>query len=216
MLTQESEQTPLFNYSSLNSSILDTLATIDRFEWQAIEELRLMRDNRYFKDAGYTSFESYCEKELTRYGGYRRVRDLLAATKVVDTLPESLREKITKPSQTRPLLRLVKTPDKLQEVVAIAAKEKPFPTAADFAKAVQKVVPKCTSDTSKTNTHCKKNPKRNCVKRSRGNGLEKRAGLITTRLFMMLNKSTQKACPLLFSSPNASRFHHNRIPVTVK
>ncbi|WP_341532115.1 hypothetical protein WKK05_39805 (plasmid) [Nostoc sp. UHCC 0302] len=152
MLTLEPEQTPPLDYSSLNSSILDTLAAIDRFEWQAIEELQLMRDNRYFKDAGYTSFESYCEKELTRYGGYRRVRDLLAATKVVDTLPESLREKITKPSQTRPLLRLVKTPDKLQEVVAIAAKEKPFPTAADFAKAVQKVVPKCTSDTTKTNT----------------------------------------------------------------
>jgi hypothetical protein len=152
MLTQESEQTPPLDYSSLNSSILDTLAAIDRFEWQAIEELRLMQDNHYYKDAGYTSFESYCEKELTRYGGYRRVRDLLAASKVVDTLPESLRAHITKPSQTRPLLRLVKTPDKLQEVVAIASKEKPFPTAADFAKAVREVVPKtskCTDgDTS--------------------------------------------------------------------
>ncbi|WP_341528505.1 hypothetical protein WKK05_03985 [Nostoc sp. UHCC 0302] len=159
MLTQKSEQTPPLDYSSLNSSILDTLAAIDRFEWQAIEELQMMPDNRYFKDAGYTSFESYCEKELTRYGGYRRVRDLLAASKVVDTLPQSLREKITKPSQTRPLLRLVKTPDKLQEVVAIAAKEKPFPTAADFAKAVQKVVLKCTSDTNKTNTTTQEKPK---------------------------------------------------------
>ncbi|WP_341531865.1 hypothetical protein WKK05_38325 (plasmid) [Nostoc sp. UHCC 0302] len=152
MLTLEPEQTPEFDYSSLNSSILDTLAAIDRFEWQAIEELQLMRDNRYFKDAGYTSFESYCEKELTRYGGYRRVRDLLAASKVVDTLPESLREKITKPSQTRPLLRLVKTPDKLREVVAIASKEKPFPTAADFAKAVREVVPKTSNPADTTTT----------------------------------------------------------------
>jgi hypothetical protein len=70
---------------------------------------------------------------------------LLSAKKVVDTLPEELRVKITKPSQTRSLLKLVKTFDKLHEAVAIAAQEKPFPTAADFAKAVQKVVPKNTS-----------------------------------------------------------------------
>ncbi|MEH1914640.1 hypothetical protein [Nostoc sp.] len=35
---------------------------------------------------------------------------------------------------------------------AIASQEKPFPTAADFAKAVQKVVPKNTSPTRTTNT----------------------------------------------------------------
>ncbi|WP_193200781.1 hypothetical protein, partial [Nostoc sp. MG11] len=152
MLTLDrSETTSALNYTNLNTSIQDTLAAIDRFEWQAIEELAVMRDNRYYKDAGYTSFESYCEKELTRYGGYRRVRDLLAASKVVDTLPESLREKITKPSQTRPLLRLVRTPDKLQEVVTIASKEKAFPTAADFAKAVSEVVPK-TSNSARSTT----------------------------------------------------------------
>ncbi|MHC5772006.1 MAG: hypothetical protein ACYTXI_42130, partial [Nostoc sp.] len=50
------------------------------------------------------------------------------------------------------LLRLVKTPDKLEQAVAIAAKEKPFPTAADFAKAVQKVVPKNTSPTRTSST----------------------------------------------------------------
>ncbi|WP_228038802.1 hypothetical protein, partial [Nostoc sp. LEGE 12450] len=81
------------------------------------------------------------ESELTKHGGYRKVKDLFAAKRVVETLPEDLRGKITKPSQTRSLLRLVKTPDKLQEAVAIAAKEKPFPTAADFAKAVQQVAP---------------------------------------------------------------------------
>lgn len=41
---------------------------------------------------------------------------------------------------TMPLLRLV-NPDKLEQAVAIAVKEKPFPTAADFAKAVQQVAP---------------------------------------------------------------------------
>jgi myosin heavy subunit len=47
---------------------------------------------------------------------------------------------------------LVKTPDKLQLAVAIASQEKSFPTAADFAKAVQKVVPKNTSPTRTSST----------------------------------------------------------------
>ncbi len=110
-----------------------------------------MRDNHYYQDGGHLSVEAYCESELTKHGGYRRVRDLLSAKKVVDTLPEELRVKITKLSQTRPLLRLVKTPDKLQEVVAIAAKEKPFPTAADFAKAVQEVAPTVKHSTKSEN-----------------------------------------------------------------
>jgi len=140
------------DYTILNTSIQETCAAIDRFEWQAIEELRLMCDNSYYKDAGYKSFEIYCDQELTKYGGYRRVRDLLAAKKVVDSLPDELKDKITKPSQTRPLLKLVKTPDKLHEAVAIAAKEKPLPTAADFAKAVQKVVPKVVNSAEKDTT----------------------------------------------------------------
>ncbi|MBW4458241.1 MAG: hypothetical protein KME55_39735 [Nostoc indistinguendum CM1-VF10] len=152
MLTLDREQTTALDYSNLNTSIQETFTAIDRFEWQASDELRLMRDKGYYEDGGHKSFEAYCESELTKHGGYRRVRDLLSAKKVVDTLPEELRVKIIKPSQTRPLLRLVKTPDKLQEVVAIAAKEKPFPTAADFAKAVQKVVPKNTSPTRTSST----------------------------------------------------------------
>ncbi|MFN6569036.1 hypothetical protein [Dendronalium sp. ChiSLP03b] len=146
------ETTPAPSYSILNSSIQDTFAAIERFEWQAIEELQLMRDNCYYFDAGHTSFEDYCENELTKYGGYRRVRDLLAAKKVVDTLSDELKDKITKPSQTRPLLRLVKTPDKLNEAVTIAAKEKPFPTATDFAKAVNKVAPKVITNVKKDTT----------------------------------------------------------------
>nr|WP_243458510.1 hypothetical protein [Nostoc sp. UIC 10630] len=96
--------------------------------------------------------DCFYQNKLTKHGGYRRVRDLLSAKKVVDTLPEELRVKITKPSQTRSLLRLVKTPDKLEQAVAIASQEKPFPTAADFAKAVQKVVPKNTSPTRTSST----------------------------------------------------------------
>ncbi len=142
MLTLEREQTTLPpDYTNLNTSIKETFTAIDRFEWQAIEELRVMRDNGYYFDAGYASFEDYCEKELIKHGGYRRVRELLSASKVRDTLPEELKDKITKPSQTRPLLRLVKTPDKLQQAVEIASEQNPFPTASDFAKAVQQVAP---------------------------------------------------------------------------
>ncbi|MEH2279710.1 MAG: hypothetical protein V7K40_34395 [Nostoc sp.] len=115
-------------------AVCETFTAIDRFEWQAIDKLRLMRDNHYYKDGGYFSFEDYCENELTKHGGYRRVRDLLSAKKVVDTLPEELREKIIKPSQTRSLLRLVKTPDKLHEAVAIAAQENPFPLPQTLLK----------------------------------------------------------------------------------
>jgi hypothetical protein len=135
-------ETSTLDYTNLNISIQETFAAIDRFEWQASDELRLMRDNGYFQDGAYTSFEDYCESELTKHGGYRRVKELFAAKRVVDILPDELKDKITKPSQTRPLLRLVKTPDKLQQAVAIAAQEKTFPTAADFAKAVQQVAPR--------------------------------------------------------------------------
>ncbi|MBD2536525.1 hypothetical protein H6G97_47545 [Nostoc flagelliforme FACHB-838] len=152
MLTLEPEQTTTLDYSVVNASIQETFTAIDKFEWQAIDELRLMRDKGYYFDGGHESFEDYCENELTKHGGYRRVRDLLSAKKVVDTLPEELRVKITKPSQTRPLLRLVKTPDKLEQAVTIASQEKSFPTAADFALAVQKVVPKNTSPTRSNST----------------------------------------------------------------
>ncbi|MBD6621107.1 hypothetical protein FNW02_36695 [Komarekiella sp. 'clone 1'] len=149
LILDPSEATLTLDYTNLNISIQETFAAIDRFEWQASDELRLMRDNGYYKDGAYTSFEDYCESELTKHGGYRRVKDLFVAKRVVETLPEDLRDKITKPSQTRPLLRLVKTPDKLQQAVVIAAQEKPFPTAADFAKAVQQVAPKTKRTTKK-------------------------------------------------------------------
>ncbi|MBW4689692.1 MAG: hypothetical protein KME40_32510 [Komarekiella atlantica HA4396-MV6] len=149
MLTLEPEIISTLDYTNLNISIQETFAAIDRFEWQASDELRLMRDNGYFQDGAYTSFEDYCESELTKHGGYRRVKDLFAAKRVVDILPDDLKDKITKPSQTRPLLRLVKTPDKLEQAVAIAAQEKPFPTAADFAKAVQQVAPTAKRTTKK-------------------------------------------------------------------
>ena len=171
MLTLDRESKSALDYDVLNSSIKDTFAAIDRFEWQAIEELSVMRDNCYYKDAGHKSFEDYCENELTKHGGYRRVRDLLAAKKVVDTLPIELRAHITKPSQTRFLLRLVKTPDTLHEVVAMAAKEKPFPTACDFALAVQRV-----ASTTKRTTKSEKSQTQLCNSVSVSSQLHPRYG----------------------------------------
>ncbi|AUB44141.1 ATPase involved in DNA repair (plasmid) [Nostoc flagelliforme CCNUN1] len=43
--------------------------------------------------------------------------------------------------QARPLLRLVKEPEKLKQAVAIALKDNPDPSVSDFAAAAQKVVP---------------------------------------------------------------------------
>jgi hypothetical protein len=68
MLTLDTEQTTALDYSVVNTSIQETFTAIDRFEWQAIDELRLMRDNHYYFDGGYLSFEDYCEKELIKYG----------------------------------------------------------------------------------------------------------------------------------------------------
>ncbi|WP_323808812.1 hypothetical protein [Nostoc sphaeroides] len=158
MLTLEAEQTSALDYTKLNNGIQDTFAAIDRFEWQAIDELRLMLDNHYYQDGGHVSFEDYCESELTKHGGYRRVKDLFAAKRVVDTLPEELRPHITKPSQTRSLLRLVKTPDKLEQAVAISQQKKnPSPLPQTSPK-------QCSKSHQQLNAPQKaKTQKRNCV-----------------------------------------------------
>lgn len=62
MLTLDREQTTLPpDYTNLNTSIQETFVAIDRFEWQASDELRLMRDNDYYQDGSYISFVDYCE-----------------------------------------------------------------------------------------------------------------------------------------------------------
>ncbi|MBC1300271.1 hypothetical protein GNF11_36410, partial [Nostoc sp. UCD122] len=65
---------------------------------------------------------------------------LLGAKKVIDAVGE-LGEHIKNERQARPLLRLVKEPDKLKEAVAIALQENPNPSESDFAAAARKVVP---------------------------------------------------------------------------
>jgi hypothetical protein len=164
MLAIDTELSAL-DYNNLNHSIKETFTAIDRFEWQAADDLRLLRDNHCYRDAGYTCFQAYCENELTKYGGYRRVRDLLSAKKVIDTLPQDLKAHITKSSQTRSLLRLVKTPEKLEQAVAIASQEKPFPTATDFAKAVNKVAPKVFNSVKEDTTEPPKTKTQLCKAR---------------------------------------------------
>ncbi|BAT56822.1 hypothetical protein NOS3756_58340 (plasmid) [Nostoc sp. NIES-3756] len=141
MLTLDREETSTPDYSLLNSSIKETFTTIDRFESQAVEEILQMRDKQMYLEAGYTSFKEYCQHELSDWGGFRRINQLLGAKKVIDTVGE-LGQHIKNERQARPLLRLVREPEKLKQAVAIAVQENPSPSESDFAAAAQKVVPR--------------------------------------------------------------------------
>jgi hypothetical protein len=140
MLTLDREQTTALDYSFVNTSIQETFTAIDRFEWQAVDEILLMREQQLYLQAGYKSFEEYCQRELYAWGGYRRINQLLGAKKVIDAVGE-LGGHIKNERQARPLLRLVKEPEKLKQAVAIALEENSSPSESDFAAAAQKVVP---------------------------------------------------------------------------
>ncbi|MBN3911471.1 MAG: hypothetical protein HWQ35_34540 [Nostoc sp. NMS1] len=140
MIAESSEQTSAFDYSKLNTSIQETFTAIDRFEWQAVDEILQMREQQLYLQAGYKSFEEYCQRELYAWGGYRRINQLLGAKKVIDAVGE-LGGHIKNERQARPLLRLVKEPEKLKQAVAIALKDNPDPSVSDFAAAANIVVP---------------------------------------------------------------------------
>ncbi|MHC5611177.1 MAG: hypothetical protein ACYTXA_09205 [Nostoc sp.] len=140
MLTLDREQTTALDYSVVNSSIQETFTAIDRFEWQAVDEILQMREQQLYLQAGYKNFEEYCQRELYAWGGYRRINQLLGAKKVIDAVGE-LGGHIKNERQARPLLRLVKEPEKLKQAVAIALEENPSPGESDFAAAAKKVVP---------------------------------------------------------------------------
>ncbi|MDZ8140132.1 MAG: hypothetical protein RM049_33390 [Nostoc sp. DedQUE04] len=140
MLTLDREQTTALDYSNLNTSIQETFTAIDRFEWQAVDEILQMREQQLYLQAGYKNFEEYCQRELYAWGGYRRINQLLGAKKVIDAVSE-LGGYIKNERQARPLLRLVKEPEKLKQAVAIALEENSSPSESDFAAAAQKVVP---------------------------------------------------------------------------
>ena len=141
MLTlNRSETTSALDYSNLNTSIQETFTAIDRFEWQAVDEILQMREQQLYLQAGYKNFEEYCQRELYAWGGYRRINQLLGAKKVIDAVGE-LGGHIKNERQARPLLRLVKEPEKLKQAVAIALKDNPSPGESDFAAAANIVVP---------------------------------------------------------------------------
>ncbi|MFN6565264.1 MAG: hypothetical protein RMY28_036430 [Nostoc sp. ChiSLP01] len=141
MLTLDRAETSASAYGVVNTSIKETFTAIDRFEWQAVDEILQMRDKQLYREAGYKTFEQYCQAELSAWGGYRRINQLLGAKKVRDTANE-LGEHIKNERQARSLLRLVKEPEKLKAAVAIALEENPSPSESDFAAAAQKVVPR--------------------------------------------------------------------------
>jgi DNA repair exonuclease SbcCD ATPase subunit len=141
MLTlNRSETTSALDYSNLNTSIQETFTAIDRFKWQAVDEILQMREQQLYLQAGYKNFSEYCQRELYAWGGYRRINQLLGAKKVIDMVGE-LGEHIKNERQARPLLRLVKEPEKLKQAVTIALKDNPSPGESDFAAAANIVVP---------------------------------------------------------------------------
>ncbi|MBD6620158.1 hypothetical protein FNW02_31295 [Komarekiella sp. 'clone 1'] len=140
MLTLDRQQTTsAIDYGVLNSSIKETFTAIDRFESQAVDEILVMRSQQVFKSAGYNSFEEYCQHELSAWGGYRRINQLLGAHKVIEAAGE-FGGHIKNERQARPLIRLAKEPEKLKQAVALALEENPSPSESDFAAAAKKVV----------------------------------------------------------------------------
>ncbi|AUB35600.1 ATPase involved in DNA repair [Nostoc flagelliforme CCNUN1] len=141
MLTLDREESlGALHYDDLNSSIKDTFAAIDRFELQAVEQIRLMHDERMYRIAGYKNFSQYCQGELHVYGGYRRINQLLGASKVIVAAGE-LGSQIKNERQARPLLRLAKEPEKLIAAITLALESNPEPTESDFAAAANIVAP---------------------------------------------------------------------------
>ncbi|QFS52619.1 hypothetical protein [Nostoc sphaeroides] len=140
MLTLDRETLGELHYDDLNSSIKDTFATLDRFELQAVEQIRLMHDERMYTIAGYKNFSEYCQGELHIYGGYRRINQLLGASKVISAAGE-FGSQIKNERQARPLLRLAKEPEKLIAAITMALSLNPEPSESDFAAAANIVAP---------------------------------------------------------------------------
>ncbi|MHC5932211.1 MAG: hypothetical protein ACYTXM_41665, partial [Nostoc sp.] len=105
MLTLDRESKSALHYDDLNSSIKDTFAAQYQFELQAVEQIRVMHDEQMYRIAGYKNFSEYCQGELHVYGGYRRINQLLGASKVIVAAGE-LGSEIKNERQARPLLRL--------------------------------------------------------------------------------------------------------------
>ncbi|HYX18664.1 MAG TPA: hypothetical protein VE944_30715 [Nostoc sp.] len=141
MLTLDTEETKsALHYDDFNSSIKDTFAAIDQFELQAVEQVRIMHDERMYRIAGYKNFEQYCQGELHVYGGYRRINQLLGASKVIVAAGE-LGSQIKNERQARPLLRLAKEPEKLIAAITLALSSNPNPSESDFAAAANTIAP---------------------------------------------------------------------------
>ncbi|MBD2515939.1 hypothetical protein H6G93_13125 [Nostoc sp. FACHB-973] len=141
MLTLDREESlGALHYDDLNSSIKDTFAALDRFELQAVEQVRVMHDERMYRIAGYKNFSEYCQGELHIYGGYRRINQLLGASKVIVAAGE-LGSQIKNERQARPLLRLAKEPEKLIAAITLALESNPDPSESDFAAAANIVAP---------------------------------------------------------------------------
>ena len=140
MLTLDREEKTALDYDVLNTAIKETFATIDKFTFQVVEEIWIMRDEEMYLNAGYKTFSEYCCCELSAWGGYRRINQLLGAFKVIKGAGE-FGVHIKNERQARTLVRLAKEPEKLKAAVELALSSNPSPSESDFAAAANKVVP---------------------------------------------------------------------------
>ncbi len=134
------------NFSLLREEIKGLFEGIERSEWQVALALQKIRDQKLYSGE-FRNFEEYCESDLVQWGGYRRVSQLIAATRVIQVLESSeFAGVVTRESQARPLVRLVKSPEKLLKVVKLAVDHKESEdsslTAEDIRQAVQSSYPK--------------------------------------------------------------------------
>ena len=60
--TGNSKPIPALDYVDLNTSIKETFAAIDRFEWQAVDKILQMREQQIYLESGYKNFEEYCQR----------------------------------------------------------------------------------------------------------------------------------------------------------
>ncbi|MBN3948376.1 MAG: hypothetical protein HWQ38_18755 [Nostoc sp. NMS7] len=138
------------SFPTLSDGIKQRFTTIekttDQLEWENYDDLRIMRDGHIYKEGGFSSFQEYCETDLSQWGGYRRVNQLIQAKEVRNALRGTeLEGAVTNERQARPVAKLLKFPDKadkIRQVVALAKQNNENPTSEDFAKAVLQVLPK--------------------------------------------------------------------------
>lgn len=129
----------IYDFTQLDADTIEASKSALLFESKTIGYLRIMRDNKIYLEGDYKTFEEYCEARMPHFGGYRRINQLLGFCQVQEAAGEYA-HLIKNERQARPLLKLVKKPEKLMEAIALVA-EQSEPSESNFRAAVNQVIP---------------------------------------------------------------------------